>query len=78
MREAIEIFRHGQTVRYFGPGTPSQKSVLWVVDLSGYAGREDHGYNVFKINRQSDEDCIIYINRAWITAATVLDLIATS
>jgi len=71
----MEIFKHGQTVRLLGWGTPSQRQCLWVVDLRGNI--EDYGFSVIQIYRQSDPDCIIAPKRERITAATVLDLLTS-
>jgi len=71
----IEIFRHGQTVRFVGFGTPSQRQCLWVIDLRG--NDKDWGFDNIQIHRQSDPDCIIVARREMITDGTVLDLLVS-
>ena len=71
--EDMELYRHGQTVRFVGFGTPSQRQCLWVVDLRG--NDRDHGFRHVQVHRQTDPDSIIAMLRKHITAATVLDLL---
>jgi len=69
------MFTHGQTVRFVGFGTPSQRQCLWVVDFSGTTQMGDWGSDPVKVHRQASPDCLIWAPRNRITAATVLDLL---
>lgn len=74
----IEIYKHGQTVRFVGKGwTPSQRRCLWVVAFENGTLKDWGAANV-RVYRQTDPDCIIWAPRYLITAATVLDLLANA
>jgi len=72
----MEMFKHGQTVRFVGFGTPSQRQCLWVVSIKAWGG-EDVGGSDIEVHRQTDPDCIIWAPRRRITGANLLDLIAS-
>lgn len=71
------IFKHGDTVRLVGIGTPSQRSCLWVVDASRWPSGCDTTSSV-RIYRQDDPDCWIYVPRGRLVQATVLDLLVAA
>lgn len=71
----MEMFNHGQTVRFIGIGwTRSQRQNLWVVEFEN-RDRLDWGSPNVRVHRRTDPDCIIYASRKMITVATVLDLL---
>ena len=74
----IELYTHGQTVRFIGKGwTPSQRQTLWVVSFEN-SDKKDWGSSNVRVHRQADPDCIIFAPRYLIAAATVLDLLANA
>jgi hypothetical protein len=71
----MEIFRHGETVRFIGDGwTTSQRQSLWVVSFEN-SDRKDWGSSNVRVHRQADPDCIIWAPRRLIASANVLDLL---
>lgn len=76
----MELFKHDQTVRFVGFGTPSQRRSLWVVRFNPNLGtdQQDWGSDTVRVHRQAEPDSIIWASRKRITAATVLDLLANA
>ena len=71
----MKLFKHGETVRFVDFGTPSQREALWVVTFENM-DKMDWGDQSVRVHRQTDPDNIIWLPRAHVEAATVLDLLA--
>ena len=68
----LTLFKHRQTVRLVGTGTPSQRRTLWEVR---FRSKEDYGDELVHICRVEDDTCSMWVSRRMIAPASVLDLL---
>ena len=68
-------FKHQETVRLVGMGTPSQRRILWEIR---FRSKQDYGDDPVHICRTEDDTCSMWVPRNFVMAATVLDLLANA
>ncbi|MGD9725623.1 MAG: hypothetical protein AB7L09_03395 [Nitrospira sp.] len=67
-----KLFKHRETVRLVGMGTPSQRHTLWEIR---FRVEKDYGDDPVHICRVEDDTCSIWVPRRYVVSASLLDLL---